>query len=125
MRKLVTFIISILLVSMVFGCVDTRDDELHSFHNGAVLLEYKQFATRDTDDYILFTFYENGSYTVLFERQRKCKNGTLPDNFDIVVSNSPRIRLIKEYILPDAMIVTVIKDEKSESKYIGIQPKDN
>jgi hypothetical protein len=88
-----------------------------SYFDGAVIVEYKQSSSRGSADYLTFRFYEKGTYQVTFSiTPGKGGRGQdkIPQNFTRTFDEAPREVLVKQYILPDFLRVTITKEGKTE-----------
>ena len=114
---LVFFVLSAILL---VGCAQTYETKTDYF-NGAVLVEYHQVSRGSQNDTLTMSFMEKGvydvkfSYTKGFENDRYNRNVALPKDFSITITDSPKVKVISEYILPGFLTVAVTHGEATET----------
>ena len=122
MKKYLKVIFSLFALLIVAGCA-AQFESKSTYFEGDVSVEYFQTRQRGHDDYLTFTFYEEGTYKVTFERTPdKGSRGSqyMPDGFTITIDEAPREHIVRQYILPDFLRVTIERDEK-ETEYHDFQ----
>jgi len=112
MKKL--FVLTLLLFLTV-GCTAQYESKGRYF-NGDVVVEYLQQAAAGTKDYVTFKFYKKGEYKINFSVTKRGR-GTdkLPENFTLLVENTPREYIVTQKILPDFITVTIENNGITES----------
>ncbi len=117
-QKLSLFVGIILVATIFVGCGQREYFAKGSYFDGAVIAEYKQNGTPGTNDYLTFRFYEKGTYEISFSIVPG-KGGNhqdkLPQNIKKIIEVTPREIIIEQYVLPDFLRITIVKDGKSES----------
>lgn len=64
------------------------------------------------DDRLIFVFMEPGTYDVAFFKDSK--SISIPENFSIIVSDTPKFKVIFQHVIPDLKI-SITKDGNTES----------
>jgi len=100
MNRKIILIIGIIAISTLILCGCTRAKDRHEYFGGAVIIEYEQNTAGD-DDYLILRFYDTGEYTFNFEPNLKTKD------FSITIKSVPREKIIKQYVLPDFLTISV------------------
>jgi len=98
-------------------CYEKEYFSKSSYFDGAVIVEYNTRA-KGISAYLTFRFYEKGTYEVSFSitpDKRGRHRDKIPQNFTKTIEVAPREIVIKQYILPDFLRVTIVKDGESES----------
>lgn len=115
------FAVPVVLVCVVLlgACTRTRREYFSksSYFDGGVIVEYKQSRARGSDDYLTFRFYEKGTYQVIFSitpGKGVWGQDNIPQNFTCIIHRAPREVLVKQYVLPDFLRVTITKDGETE-----------
>lgn len=120
MKKIVLILIgSLFLAALLSSCQDYRSSA--SYFNGGVLGEYYQTLSHNQDSFTL-TFYEKGEYQVHFSLTPGTESRsfnrkwamTIPEDFTINITDSPRVKVINEWILPGFLRVTITHNGKVE-----------
>jgi len=115
-RRIFLFFLLVLTMALVIGCAREYFSK-ESYFNSAVIIEYKQTTARGQNDYLTFRFYEKGIYEISFSITPGKRDSPkhLPKGFTKVIEAVPREFVIKQYILPDFLRVTIARNGKSES----------
>jgi len=110
--KPVFLVLVVLLIGVLLaGCRTYYAKD--SYFEGDVTVEYQQTQQRGTDDCLTFVFYEEGEYKVSFSiTPEKGKLGAdyMPEDFEITITEAPREHIVKQYILPYFLRVTIERD---------------
>jgi len=88
------------------------------YFNSAVIVEYKQSRSRNSDDYVTIKIYERGTYYINFSKtngKRCSSSATIPQDIVKNIETAPREIVIKHYILPDFLTISISRDGKVES----------
>ena len=139
MDKRTTMFLSLIVAGiMMSGCKEKYATK-QSYFDDAVSVEFIKTHASDGNDYLIFQFYEKGTYEVHFEtlsnpietgsqtphRPKGIKfwNYTerespdkkyLPKNFVMNIETTPSKFVITQYILPTFIRITITRDRKSE-----------
>lgn len=108
-------IVSILALIILTSC--QIYESKHDYFDGTVLVEYFQIKTCCSDDSLTLTFNEKGNYYVQFsytERYWQLKT-TLPEDLSITVVDSPKTKVVSQYVLPNFLTVTITHNNVIES----------
>lgn len=120
MKTVLKMFVLLLVLGVLSSCqaYESKAD----YFNGAVLVEYHQTTQRGNDDYLTMTFNEKGDYSVKFsytagyERSRFNQGkATLPKDFNITVVDSPKSKVISQYVLPGFLTITITHGDETES----------
>jgi hypothetical protein len=92
------------------------------YFKGSVYVEYLTNSRSGTNDNISLTFYDKGVYDVVFTYTKGTEKSiynsgkaTLPENFSITIENSPRTRVITQYVLPGFLTVSITRNGTTET----------
>lgn len=106
---------------LLTGCIHDAYDSQASYFAGSVLVQYHQTPNRTEDDTLTITEYGTGSYHVSFT-ETPGKSGDpkedlqrMRKDFDAVVTQAPRVRVVSQYRLPNFLRVTISHDGTSET----------
>jgi len=117
MTKTTKHVIFILLVTclLLVSC-SSQFESKSTYFEGDVSVEYFQTRQSGHDDYLTFMFYDEGTYKVTFERTPdKSSRGEkyMPEGFTITIDEAPREHIVRQYILPDFLRITIVRDEET------------
>jgi len=115
MKRSFSICLITLSVLALAGC--GQYDSKASYFNGAVLAEYHQTRWRGSNDTFTLTYLEPGSYRVNFAvPPGKSMRGIkyMPQIFNTVIEQAPRVQVISQYVLPDHMRVIITHDGVTE-----------
>jgi hypothetical protein len=91
-----------------------------TYFDGSVLVDYRQSGNWSNDnDALTITIYEPGSYRFLFsqtpgESPRDGRgNEVMPQGFDAVIAQAPRVRVVSQWKLPDFLRVTIVRADSA------------
>jgi len=116
MMKRFVILISVVSVMFLAGCQNEYFSK-RSYFDDAVIVEYKQSRSRENDDYLTFRFYEKGAYQISFSiTPGKGGRGQkdIPKNFTEVVKKAPRESMVRQYVLPDFLRITITRSGVTE-----------
>ena len=117
-RKLSLFIGLLIGVAFLAGCYEEFFMSRRSYFHGAVIAEYKrQSSVRGTNDYLIFRFYERGTYEITFSARGEGDRSQykVPQDITEVIEVAPREIIVERQILPEFLRITITKDGKLES----------
>lgn len=115
--------VTILILCIVLSACGSREYESKAdYFDGAVIVEYYQTMQNGSDDSLTMTFNEKGTYHVYFSYTKGYENNrynkgraTLPEDFTIVVGDSPKSKVITQYVLPGFLTVAIAHGDETES----------
>jgi phosphorylcholine metabolism protein LicD len=111
----VILLLLVLLLLLLTACYYTQKDR-HTYFDEAVVVTYQQTQTTDYDDFVTLKFYENGSYEVYFAAKAEdCYVENIPQDFKVVVDETPYEHIVKASILPNYLLITIKKNGLEES----------